>query len=589
MARDADGYADLRDYAAVGDGRTMALVATDGRVDWLPLPRLDSPPAFAALLDAEHGGHLTLQPDGPFESTRQYLPGTNVLVTEFTTAAGRVRVTDSLNSGLAGPLPWSEFARRIEGVEGSVTMRALVRPGTCLNTAAPYVEATDFSACLLRSNSLAMTVQCDGEDAVDWTARDVTVTFTTSAGSRQLFALVATEGEPLFVPDAAAIDAGVDRTIANWQHWSTTFAWDGRWPEQVQRSATLLKQLIRVSDGSMAAAATLGLPESTSGGKNWDYRFAWTRDTAYSLTALLRFGLREEVHAAISWLLRALRASGSVPHVMYRLDGAQPDGTHERDVPGWRNIGPVVEGNRAADQLQLGVYGDVFSIVRLYVDDRNVLDAATGRALAALADVVCDRWRSKDSGMWELPEARHYTTSKLGCWQALQHAVHLAELGQVQGNPERWRHEADAIRAWVDDHCWDGELGAYVWYPGTRELDASILLHAISGFDRGERMVSTIRVLREELGAGTSMYRFSGAREQEGAFVACAYWTVSALYLCGHEDEAVALMDELVDALPNDVGVLAEMTAPDGSFLGNLPQALSHLALLNAAITASGL
>jgi GH15 family glucan-1,4-alpha-glucosidase len=335
----------------------------------------------------------------------------------------------------------------------------------------------------------------------------------------------------------------------------------------------------------VVAAPTTSLPESTSGGKNWDYRYAWVRDSAYALTALFRFGLREETHAAISWLLAKVRDDGPEPRVFYSLGGGATPEPVERDVPGWRGIGPVISGNQAHDQLQLGVYGDLFAIVALYVDHGNILDAHTGRALAAIADIACDRWRSKDAGMWELTESRHYTTSKLGCWQALTKAVHLAEIGQIPGDPSRWRTEAEHIRTWVEQNCWSERRGSYVWYPGTDQLDASILLHAVSGFDRGERMSSTVDALRAELGAGPHLYRFSGAAEEEGAFIACGYWAVSALELVGRHDEAVALMDELIE-LPNDVGLLAEMIDPaDGAFLGNFPQALSHLALVNAAIT----
>jgi GH15 family glucan-1,4-alpha-glucosidase len=311
------------------------------------------------------------------------------------------------------------------------------------------------------------------------------------------------------------------------------------------------------------------------------------RDSAYALTALFRFGLREETHGAISWLLSTIRRHGPEPQVVYSLAGGLVPRAQFRDVPGWRGAAPVVSGNNAAEQLQLGVFGDLFSIVALYVENGNVLDAETGRLLAEIADLTCDRWQRKDSGMWELPEARHYTTSKLGAWMALTKAVELAEAGHVPGDDSRWRSEADRIRAWVADNCWSAERGAYVWYPGSDELDASIVLHAISGFDRGDRMSSTLDALREELGAGPHLYRYSGAAKEEGTFVACSFWMVSALTLCGRVEEARQLMDQLMGTA-NDVGLLAEMLDPEtGDFLGNLPQALSHLALVNAAITVS--
>ncbi|MEI4274189.1 glycoside hydrolase family 15 protein [Klenkia sp. LSe6-5] len=583
--RDADGYADLRTYAAIGDGRALALVARDGSIDWLPLPAIDAAPVFGALLDAEHGGCIELRPVGEFTAEREYVPGTNVLTTTFRTAEGSVRVTDALNTGVAGRLPWSELARRIEGLAGTVRMQAAVRPGTCLGTASPWVQET-VHGVVLRDDGLTMAVRTLGEDRVVTGDQRIDVEYTTTPGSRALLGLVATEREPLFLPDPAMVDTGIDRTVDNWAAWGREFSWSGDFDRSVRRSALALKLLIHSPSGSMVAAGTTSLPEDLSGGKNWDYRFAWVRDSAYALTALFRFGLREETHGAMSWLLGTIRRHGPEPRVCYTLEGELTDGVREPDVPGWRGIGPVQAGNAAAHQLQLGVYGDLFSLVALYVEHGNVLDADTGRSLASIADTACDRWQQKDSGMWELHDPQHYTTSKLGCWQALTKAVELAEAGQIPGDPSRWRAEAARIRAWVVENAWDDARGAYLWYPGSDGLDCSILLHAISGFDRGERMSSTLDALRRELGAGPHLYRYTGMDAEEGVFLACSYWMVSALQLCGRGEEARALMTELEDGTANDVGMLAEMLDPaDGAFLGNLPQALSHLALVNAAIT----
>lgn len=234
--------------------------------------------------------------------------------------------------------------------------------------------------------------------------------------------------------------------------------------------------------------------------------------------------------------------------VFYRLDGSQPDPVETYETPGWRGIGPVVTGNRSDGQLQLNIFADLFDTVRLYVDGGHVLDTETGYLLTTFADQACDAWRLRDAGMWELERLEHYTSSKIGCWQALRCAVHLAE-------------------------------------PGSDQLDASLLLHAGSGFDQGPRMSSAIDALFEKLSSGPLLYRFSGAREQEeGAFVACGFWAVSALHHVGRTDEARTLMDRLV-AMTNDVGMLAEMIDPrDNAFLGNLPQGLSHLTLIGAAL-----
>ncbi len=580
-----DGYADLRAYAVLGDGRTVALVADDGRVDWFPVPDLDTPPVFAALLDAGAGGFVELAPDAPFRLRRQYVVGTNVLVTTYDTADGQVRVTQAMNTGVAGRLPWSELAARVEGLTGTVPMTWCVAPGTVLGTASPWVQRT-HAGPVLRVDGVTLTVRTLGEMTTAVDGQACTGAFEATAGSRHLVAVVGTEREPVMLPDPEDVDRGIDRTIANWQAWSREFHYDGPWGKAVQRSALALKLLLHEPTGAVAAAGTTSLPESRAGGKNWDYRYAWVRDAAYTLDAWLGFGLREEVHAAISWTLRTLREHGV--QVFFALDGSMPPTPPTpttSDVPGWRGIGPVVTGNRADGQLQLGVYGDVLAVVRGYVDAGNLLDAETGRLLASVADEAADAWHRPDAGMWELTEQRHYTSSKLGCWQALRCAVHLAELGQIPGEPDRWRAEADRIADWVAEHCWSEERGAYVMHPGTDALDVSVLLHARSGFDTGERMSRTVDALRAELGAGPLLHRYSGMPSAEGAFVACAFWGVTALALVGRTDEARDWMEELL-ALANDVGVWPEMIEPgSGDFLGNLPQALSHLALVQAALT----
>lgn len=580
--RDSDGYVDLRSYAAIGDGRTVALIALDGGIDWMPLPNLDSIPVFARILDGASGGSVELAPSDPFTVKRRYLTGTNVLETTFTTDSGVAKVTDALITGFAGRLPWVELARRIEGVRGTVRFRWKVSPGTALGTASPWVDET-LHGKVLRVDGLAISVRGIDHGPRGGGDRAVAGSFATSLRSRHLLAIAGTADEPLHVPVPSLTDEGLDRTISNWREWSKDFRYEGPWQEHVQRSALALKLLIYSPTGAIAAAPTTSLPENLDGGKNWDYRFAWVRDVTYTVHALTRFGLREETHAAVAWLLRAIRANDL--HIFYTLDGQLSGSTVSRDVPGWRRIGPVIKGNPARDQAQHGIYGDLLALILNHVREGNVLDAETGRMLAAIADLVCDLWTQPDSGMWELPEQHRYTSSAMGCWQALDSAVRLAELGQLPGDPTHWRIERDRIVEWVAAECWSDSLNSYVAWPGSTALDASVLLHAPSGFDRGKRMSTTVDALYESLGCGPLMYRYTGVEVEEGAFVACSFWAAAALACVGRQEEAEELMDELVK-LPNDVGILAEMIDPaDNAFLGNLPQGLSHLALVNAAIT----
>lgn len=582
--RDGDGYVDLRSYAAIGDGRTVALVAEDGGIDWLPLPDLDSLPVFARLLDGEDGGHLSLAPIGEWTVARAYVEGTNVLQSLYTTPTGRVRVTDSMNLGATGRLPWGELCRFVEGLDGEVEMAWCVSPGSGLNAYSSWAEDTGNGA-VLRVDAVTMAVRAVDVGDTTFEDREVSGRFRTSAGSEHLLALLSSQGEPLRMPSTAWIRRNLDHTVQHWRNWSEQFTYDGPWREQTLRSALILKLLAHEPSGAVAAAATTSLPESAAGGKNWDYRMAWLRDATYSLHCLIALGEFEDVHAHVSWLLRVARRQQPDLPVLSRLNGHQPDGLVRHDVPGWRGIGPVVSGNGAAGQLQLGVYGDIFDLVHQYVLDGNVLDIETARFLAGVADHTCDLWRQRDAGMWELEERRHYTSSKMACWQALECAVQLAEGGHIPGQLDRWRREADRIRAWIDEHCWSTERQAYVWYPGTDQLDASVLLHAASGFDSGERMSSTIDAILAELSDGPLLYRYSGVAAEEKAFLACSFWAANALGAVGRGKEGVDLLERTL-ALGNDVGVWTEMVDPaDGSFWGNLPQALSHLAFMTAALT----
>ena len=296
--------------------------------------------------------------------------------------------------------------------------------------------------------------------------------------------------------------------------------------------------------------------------------------------------LHEEVQRALSWLVGAIRRHGPALHVLYTLGGEVATEGETLDAPGYQNSRPVHAGNRAATQSQLGTYGDLFDTVCRYCAEGHLLDADTARLLAELADQCCDVWRNRDAGIWELTSREHYTISKIGCWVALDRAARLAEEGQiVDRHASRWRGEAERVRSWIDTHCWSEAKQSYTFYAGTDKLDAAVLLAGRTGFERGERLAATIRALRNELSAGPLLYRYSGAESEEGAFVACTFWMVEALAYTGQSEKANELM-RLAVQLTNEVGLLAEeMDVESREFLGNFPQGLSHLALINAAFT----
>jgi GH15 family glucan-1,4-alpha-glucosidase len=578
-----DGFAPIEHYAVLGDGRTVALLAADGKVDWWALPALDSPPLVSALLDPDGGGCLSLVPADFSEVTRRYLDDTNVIETVYRAKTGVARVTTALNVGSAGRLPWTELAQRVEVSDGFLDFNWEFAPGDRFGRASPWVTHRHGTP-MASVEDQTLGVILDGLGPAVITPHKVSGCARLEEGTRALLAIVATDAEPLFIPTPDAIQSRLDRTVTSWRRWADLLTCAGPWDRAVRRSALTLKTLLAEHSGAIAAAATTSLPERIGGPKNWDYRYAWVRDSSFTLDALINLGLHEEVHGAVSWLLDAIRDNGGDLHVFYSLDGTVADEEATLALPGWRHSQPVRSGNSAAGQLQLGTYGDLFDTISRYCDEGHEVDPATGRTLADLADRCCDRWRHRDSGIWELEECRHYTISKIGCWVALDRAVNLAESNQLpDSHIERWRSGADEIRDWVNGHCWSDAKQAYTFYAGTDDLDAAVLLAGRTGFESGPRLASTIDAIAAELGHGPLLYRYSGMDEEEGAFVACSFWMVDALVRTGQTSRAHQLMEGTV-ALANDVGLFSEQMDPEtGAFLGNMPQGLSHLALINAA------
>lgn len=576
-----DGYAPIRDYAAIGDGRALALVARDGSVDWLALPWLDSRPVFARLLDAKRGGAFELAPAEPAEVTRRYLEDTNVLETSFASDSGTVRVTDAVTLDHGGLLPWFELVRRVEGVAGAVSMRWRLDPRP-----EDRVEPLD-DAVVLRSSGRNVTLNLYDAGRARVGERGAEGAFETSPGSDSLLVLRSTHDEPIPVPRRDWCARRLTDTEEDWRRWLDGAGIEGPWDTAVRRSILALRLLTHVATGAIAAAATTSLPERIGGDRNYDYRFAWVRDSAYTLDALISVGLLVQVHSSIAWLLDAVGRTEPDVRPLYDLRGKTVSGERELELAGFRGSRPVRAGNSAAEQLQLGCYGDLLETAELYVRAGSLLDETSRDRLSGVVDHLCDIWEQPDAGIWELDDLQHYTSSKISVWAALDRALRLVERGELPADrAHRWRKTAEAVRRFVERECWSGQRGAYVMYAGSDKLDAAVLRGARLNYaDPGNgRLASTIDAIRTELGAGGALlYRYSGQEEIEGAFVACSFWLADALARGGRLDEAHATMDSAV-ALANDVGLFAEEIDPaTGEFLGNFPQGLSHLALINAA------
>lgn len=541
-----DGYLPIADYALIGDGHTSALVGRDGSIDWFCHPRADSEPVFERLLDAE-GSRFELAPDEAFEAARRYREHTNVLETTFTTASGSVRVTDAMLLDT----DQRELIRVVDGLSGSVRMRV------------------DF-----RSRSSLQLIRSGARDDA----------FELREGERATFVLAEAP------PTREEAERRLERTSASWMEWTARAQYEGPWRDAVLRSALVLKLLMYAPTGAIIAAPTSSLPERIGGDRNWDYRFSWLRDGIYTMRALLSLGYREEAQRFFRWQLDAI--APDVPEVkpLYRVDGGSDLDERELELPGYRGSRPVRTGNAAAGQLQLDVYGHLLESASRLRGETGLLDPAAGPILAQLADFVADSWRRPDAGIWEVRDGLHdFVQSKAMCWTALDRAADLAAAGAVPGSGARWREEADAVREWIESEGWSEKLRSYVRAPQLAdEVDGSLLSLPLCAYSRSSdpRFLATVDAIRRQLGAGGPLvYRTRGAKGREGAFLACSFWLVDALGRAGRSEEGHELMGELV-RLATDVGLYAEQIDPrTGEHLGNVPQGLVHLALVNAAVS----
>ena len=587
-----DGFAPIGGYGVIGDGRSLAFVAADGTIDWWAVPAMDAPPVFAALLDPESGGSFRLCPAVAYRAERRYLPGTSVLETTFTTDRGQVRVTDAVNRNVAGLLAWPELAREVRAVGGEVPMRWQVTPGTRLCRVRPWASGCD-RAPLLRAGDQAIALVTDGAGEPRIAPAEVNGEFTARPGRGALLALAAADATALAVPPPAQVRGRLRATEEAWARWCGTVCYAGPRRDLVVRSAMTLKLLTYAPTGALMAAGTTSLPEAIGGDRNYDYRYGWIRDVSFALEALIELGLRHEAHGTLTWLLDAVGSTAPDIRPCYGLRGGVPDDRRELPLRGYRGSRPALDGNKAVSQAQWGGYGDLLDSVWLAVDRAGViLGPGTGRMLEDMAGRVCDVWAEPDAGIWELGESRHYTISKIACWTALDRAVRLAERGQVPARDAgRWRAEAAAIRQWTDQHCWSPAKRSYTFYAGTDDLDAAVLLAGRTGYLSGDdpRFTQTIDAVRRELADGPAVYRYTGSRAQEGAFVACSFWLADALARACRRAAAREIWDGITARAANDLGLLSEEFDPaTGELLGNLPQALSHLALISAAVRLAG-
>lgn len=580
----------IEDYALLGDGETAALLAKDGAIDWLCWPRFDNDACFAALLGTDDHGRWSLAPSGTHSTQgRRYQDDTLIMETDFQTDGGLVRVIDFMPVRAT----FSSLVRIVVGLQGTVKMRCDLRLRFDYGALAPW-SADRGDEMIARVGPNLVVLRAPFKLSVN--ADATVVEFAVSAGQRVAFVMSygSSDDEP---PPPIDPEAALLSTQHFWRNWIGRF--DNAttdWPVQVRRSLITLKALIHRRSGGLVAAPTTSLPEAPGGEMNWDYRYCWLRDASFTLTALLNAGYHEEAEGWRNWLLRAIAGSPDNMRIMYRVDGARhlPEWTVNA-LPGYRFAKPVRIGNAASTQHQLDVYGEVLDCLDL---------ASRGGVPASDQEFVIEKklvehletiWQTAGSGVWESrAEPRHYTYSKVMVWVAFDRFVSRNGNG-VRVGPELLGR-ITALRQTVRDEIyregWNEGLGTFTQHYGAQTLDASLLLLPLVGFLPVDdpRMASTIATIERELSEGGLIRRkiVSADGPTEGVFLACSCWLAECMKLQGRDKEAREQFERLL-AVANDLGLLAEeYNVPCGRLAGNFPQALTHLAVINAALALSG-
>jgi GH15 family glucan-1,4-alpha-glucosidase len=592
-AAGSTGYLPISEHGMVGDLQTVALVGTNGTIDWHCTPSFDSPSIFGSLLDAHNGGCFELAAAVPAKTRQFYLPDTNVLITRFSAPDGVAEIQDFMPVGAIPEPERHRLIRRVLCIRGTMPLRARIAPRFDYGRNSHAVTETQTGVVFAAPS---MTLSLTATIPVQHDERDVTAEFTLTEGQAAVFTLDEATGTAVPRPCSGkeAEELGF-ATIDFWRTWLSECQYRGRWREVVQRSALALKLLTYAPTGAIVAAPTASLPEQIGGERNWDYRYVWIRDAAFCVYALLRLGFTSEADAFMDFLqgvVASESAAAGPMQVMYGIDGRTE--LPEEELPhlaGHRGSRPVRIGNAAAQQLQLDIYGELMDSVYLYDRWHQPISSDRWDVITARSNWLSDHWDQPDEGIWETRGGpKKFLYSQLMCWVALERAVRLALRRGLPANLDRWQKARDAIYRRIMDRGWSPRLQAFAQYEGGDVLDASVLLMPLVKFigPTDPKWLSTLDALTANLVSDSLVYRYDpkaspdGVRGEEGTFSACSFWYVEALARAGRLDEARLVFEKMLTHA-NHLGLYAEQISRTGEQQGNFPQALTHLALISAA------
>ncbi|WP_149550080.1 glycoside hydrolase family 15 protein [Streptomyces marokkonensis] len=596
--RDASGtprYVPIADHGLIGDLRSVALVGTDGTIDWYCCPSFDAPSVFAAVLDAERGGCFELAAALPARTKQFYFPDTNVLITRFFTEDGVGEVQDFMPV-VDDPVEERRhrLIRRVLCVRGSVPFRTRVAPRFGYG-ARPHTVRLTGDIAVFDSPELSLALTATVPLEADET--DVRADFKLNEGDTAVFALDRVGGD---VSPSRCECGEAERqfaaTVAYWRRWLSSSRYRGRWREMVHRSALTLKLLTYEPTGAIVAAPTTSLPEELGGERNWDYRYVWVRDAAFCVYALLRLGFTEEAAAFMGFVSRHISPGDGTPsgplQIMYGIDGrADIPETELGHLEGHQGSAPVRIGNAAAGQLQLDIYGALIDSIYLYNKWAEPVSSEQWDHVTALTDWVCAHWDQPDEGVWETRGGRkNFLYSRLMCWVAIERAIRMAGQRGLPADLSRWRASRDTIYRRIMDRGWSASRQAFVQHEDGEVLDAAVLMMPLAKFiaPTDPKWLSTLDSLTEDLVSDSLVYRYDprvspdGLHGDEGTFSMCSFWYVEALTRAGRLDEAALAFEKML-TYGNHLGLYAEEISHTGKQQGNFPQAFTHLSLISAA------
>ena len=594
-------FARISDYGLIGNCRSAALVSKYGSIDWCCIPEFHSPAIFSAILDTERGGTFSLHPAGKFSASQKYLSHTNVLETTFETEEGVVRITDFFvameeRDKLAELFPDHEILRIVEGLSGSMKMKLDYRPTMYYGKRRAKLKNYKKLGLHFYDRENICVLQCTlPELTPDHANETAEATFEIKEGDREIFSLSCSTQHPAILPEiATTASKRLRQTVEYWRNWAAKCKYDGMYKEEVLRSALALKLMTHAPSGAIVAAPSCSLPEDTGGVRNWDYRYCWLRDASFTVRALIKLGYYEEAHAYMSWVLHATRLTRPRLQVMYNVFGLAE--LKEKKLPwldGYKGSRPVRTGNAAHSQFQLDVYGEVLDAVNTYAKIVDNFDDATRRFIIGLGKTICETWKEKDDGIWEIRSARvHHTHSKVMAWVGLDRLIRLCKKYGWEDAPlgyfeQTKQHIANAVEA----NGYKEEVQSYVNDFEHNDPGTALLTLSLVGYcdPNSARMLSTIELVVDKLCRNGFVYRYLGTDDglpgNEGAFIVGNFWLIENFAKTGRIDEAIKLFDHTIQSAPATMLLSEEIDPATMEWLGNYPQAFSHIGLINAALS----